>query len=49
MKLTHYLVLAAAALSFGACNNDSNEAVAYFTDIVTLDSSSDKGSVMTFR
>jgi len=31
MKLTHYLALAAAALSFGACNNGNNEAVAYFT------------------
>ena len=49
MKLTRYLIIAAAALSLGACNNSGDNAVAYFTDIVTLDSSTDQGSVMTFR
>ncbi len=49
MKFTHYLVLAAAALSLGSCNSGGSESVAYFTDIVTLDSSTDAGSVMSFR
>lgn len=49
MKLTHYLVLAGAALSLGSCNSGGSDAVAYYTDIVTLDSSTDQGSVMSFR
>lgn len=49
MKLTHYLILAAAALSLGSCNSGGSEAVAYYTDIVTLDATNSGGSVLTFQ
>lgn len=49
MKLTHYLVLAAAALSFGACNSGGTDATAQYADIVTLESTNEQGSVMTFQ
>lgn len=49
MKLTHYLVLAAAALSFSACNSSSDPVKTQYVDIVTLESSTESGSVMTYR
>ena len=49
MKLTHYLILAAAALSLGSCNSDSEPGQSQYVDIVTLDSSSEAGSVLTYR
>jgi len=49
MKFYHYLILATVLLSLGSCNSGGSEAVAYFTDIVTLDSSTENGSVMSFR
>lgn len=50
MKLTHYLILAAAALFLGACNGSSDSVQQQYVDIVTLDSSAQGvGSVMTYR
>lgn len=49
MKITSYLFFAASALAISACNSDSDTAVAYYTDIVTLDASSASGSVMTYQ
>jgi len=50
MKLTNCLILAAAALSFSACNSSSDEpSISTYMDIVTLKSSDQQGSVMTFN
>lgn len=52
MKHTKLNIVAAAVLSLGVlagCNSGSSEAVAYYTDIVTLDSSNERGSVMSYR
>lgn len=50
MKLIHYLILAAAALSFGACNSSSDSpSSGTYLDIVTLKSTDQQGSIMTFR
>lgn len=49
MKITHYLLLAAASLSFGACNSAGGDPVTQYADIVTLVASSEDGSVMTFN
>ena len=49
MKITHYLLLAAASLSFGACNSIGGDPVTQYADIVTLASSNENGSVMTFN
>lgn len=48
MKLVNYLILALAALAFTACNSDSEPQTTYM-DIVTLVSSDDQGSAMTFN
>lgn len=50
MKLTHYLILAAAALSLGACNGSSDApSLSTYVDIVTLKSTDQQGSTLTFR
>lgn len=49
MKITHYLLLAAASLSFGACNSIGGDPVTQYAYIVTLASSNENGSVMTFN
>ncbi len=50
MKLTHYLILAAAALSLGSCNSDSDSPSAgMYMDIVTLKSTDQQGSIMTYN
>lgn len=48
MKLVNYLILALAAVAFTACNSDSEPQTTYM-DIVTLVSSDDQGSAMTFN
>ncbi|MDE5684042.1 MAG: hypothetical protein K2I39_07520 [Muribaculaceae bacterium] len=50
MKLIHYLILAAAALSLGACNSSSDSpSSGTYLDIVTLKSTDQQGSIMTFN
>lgn len=48
MKILNYLILAVAAIAFTACNSDDDPQTTYM-DIVTLVSSDDQGSLMTFR